>query len=104
VTTCVVGAGVIGSLYAAHLSQVGRSTVLTRRAEHAVALNANGLSVTGRSDFVARVTAATSAADLPEPELVIVATKAAAVEDAAAALEGHWPTALVMTVQNGLGA
>ena len=102
--TCVVGAGVIGSLFAAHLARVAESLVLTRRAEHAEALNRNGLLVSGRHDFTARVQAAARPDQLPEPELVIVATKATGLEPAAAALEGHWPEALVMTVQNGLGA
>jgi 2-dehydropantoate 2-reductase len=102
--TCVVGAGVIGSLYAAHLAQVAESLVLTRRAEHAEALNRDGLLVSGRHDFTARVQAASRPDELPEPELVIVATKATGLEPAAATLEGHWPEALVMTVQNGLGA
>jgi 2-dehydropantoate 2-reductase len=104
VTTCVVGAGVIGSLYAAYLARVGESTVLTRRPEHAAALNADGLRVTGRQDFSAHVRAAPAAAELPEPDLVIVATKATGLAAAAAAIEGHWPRATVMTVQNGLGA
>ena len=39
---CVVGAGVIGSLYAAHLSRVAEVWVLTRRPEHARALEATG--------------------------------------------------------------
>ena len=42
--------------------------------------------------------------DLPEPELVIVACKGTDLEAAAARLEGHWPDATVMTVQNGIGA
>src|SRR5207302_1171683 len=74
------------------------------RPDHAAALNAEGLQVSGRHEFVARVTAAVSAAALPEPELVIVATKTTGLEDAAAAIEGQWPAAMVMTVQNGLGA
>jgi 2-dehydropantoate 2-reductase len=104
VTTCVVGAGAIGSLYAAHLARVGESLVLTRRPEHAAALNAEGLRVSGRHDFTARVIAALDPAELPEPQLVIVATKATGLEPAAAALAGRWPEATVMTVQNGLGA
>jgi 2-dehydropantoate 2-reductase len=104
VTTCVVGAGVIGSLYAAHLARVAESAVLVRRPEHAAALRSDGLRVSGRSDFTARVVAATTPAELPEPELVIVATKATGLEPAAAAIEGWWPGATVMTVQNGLGA
>jgi 2-dehydropantoate 2-reductase len=104
VTTCVVGAGVIGSLYAAHLARVAESAVLVRRPEHAAALRSDGLRVSGRGDFTARVVAATTPAELPEPELVIVATKATGLEPAAAAIEGWWPGATVMTVQNGLGA
>jgi 2-dehydropantoate 2-reductase len=102
--TCVVGAGAIGSLYAAHLARVAESAVLTRRAEHAAALNADGLRVSGRHDFTASVAAAVDPVALPEPHLVIVATKATELESAARALAGRWPEATVMTVQNGLGA
>ena len=101
---CVVGAGVIGSLYAAHIATIAEVLVLTRRDEHARALNEHGLRVTGRHDFTARVIAAARVSELPEPELVIVATKAAALEGAAEALAGCFPRATVMTVQNGLGA
>jgi 2-dehydropantoate 2-reductase len=101
---CVVGAGVIGSLFAGHLARVAEVSVLCRRDAHARALRDEGLRISGRADLVAHVAAATSAADLPEPQLVIVATKAHGLEAAAAALEGHWPGAAVMTVLNGLGA
>jgi 2-dehydropantoate 2-reductase len=101
---CVVGAGAIGSLYAAHLGRVTEALVLTRRPEHARALNADGLRVSGRHEFSARVLAAADPAELPEPDLVIVATKATGLEPAAAALAGHFPAATLMTVQNGLGA
>jgi 2-dehydropantoate 2-reductase len=104
VTTCVVGAGAIGSLYAAHFARIGESAVLTRRPEHAAALRAEGLRVSGWHDFTARVVAASAPDELPEPELVIVATKTTGLEPAAAAIEGRWPKAMVMTVQNGLGA
>ncbi|MFL5946079.1 MAG: ketopantoate reductase family protein [Gaiellaceae bacterium] len=102
--TCVVGAGSIGSLFAAHLATVADVLVLTRRDEHARALNEHGLQVSGRHDFTARVTAASDPRDLPEFDLGIVATKATGVEDAAEALAGRFPGATVMTVQNGLGA
>jgi 2-dehydropantoate 2-reductase len=101
---CVVGAGVIGSLFAGHLGRVAEVSVLCRREEHARALNARGLRISGKADFVTRVTAARSAAGLPQPELVIVATKAGGLEAAAASLAGHWPDAGVMPVLNGLGA
>jgi 2-dehydropantoate 2-reductase len=104
VRVCVVGAGSIGSLFAAHLATVVDVLVLTRREEHARALNTAGLHVSGRHDFTARVTAAASAAELPDFELGIVATKATGLEDAADSLAGHFAGATVMTVQNGLGA
>jgi 2-dehydropantoate 2-reductase len=101
---CVAGAGVIGSLFAAHLSRVAEVSALTRREEHARALREHGLRVTGRADFLARVEAATSPLELPEPDLVIVACKGTDLESAAERLEGHWPDSIVMTVQNGIGA
>jgi 2-dehydropantoate 2-reductase len=101
---CVVGAGVIGSLYAGHLAQVAEVSVLTRRPEHAEALVRDGLRISGKSDLVSRVTAADDAAELPEADLVILATKATEVEAAAERLAGRMAGATVMTIQNGLGA
>ena len=101
---CVVGAGVIGSLFAGHLARVADVSCLVRRDEHARALNEEGLRISGRHDLVGRVTAATDPAELPEPDLVIISTKATGLEGAAAAITGHFPGATVMTTQNGLGA
>lgn len=101
---CVVGAGVIGSLYAAHLARVADVCVLTRRDEHARMLNEQGLRVTGKSDFVAPLRATADPARLEDAELVIVATKATQLEEAARQLAGRLPGAAVMTIQNGLGA
>jgi 2-dehydropantoate 2-reductase len=101
---CIVGGGVIGSLYAAHLASIADVWVLTRREEHARALEREGLRVSGKHDFTARPRATADPGDLPELDLVIVATKATQLEEAASALAGHAPGATVMTVQNGLGA
>jgi 2-dehydropantoate 2-reductase len=95
---------VIGSLFAAHLARVCEVSVLCRREEHASALNEQGLRVSGRHDFTATLSASTDPGELPEPDLAIVATKTTEVAAAAARLEGRWPGAAVMTVQNGLGA
>jgi 2-dehydropantoate 2-reductase len=103
-SVCVVGAGVIGSLFAGHLASVCDVSVLTRRREHADALNRDGLRVSGRSERHARVTASASVEDLRPFEVGIVATKATGLEDAMAALEGHFPDATMTTVLNGLGA
>jgi 2-dehydropantoate 2-reductase len=100
----VAGAGTIGSLFAAHLAQVADVGVLTRRDEHARALNEHGLHVSGRSEFTARVTASTEPGELGEPHLVIVACKGGDLEPLVARLDGRFQGATVMTVQNGLGA
>jgi len=101
---CIVGAGVIGSLFAGHLADVCEVSVLTRRQEHAHALNRDGLQVSGKSERHARVAATADPAELPAFDLAIVATKASGLEAAAEALEGRFPEALVMTVLNGIGA
>ena len=100
----VVGAGVIGSLLAAHLSRVAEVWALVRRPMHAAALEQHGLRVTGRADFTAELRATTDPAQLPDADLAILATKATGVEAAAAQLAGRVPSATVMTIQNGLGA
>jgi 2-dehydropantoate 2-reductase len=101
---CVVGAGVIGSLFAAHLARVAQVSCLVRREDHASALRQEGLRVSGRHEFVAEVNASADASDLGDQELVLVCTKATGLEPAAAAIAGHFPGATVMTTQNGLGA
>ena len=100
----MVGAGSIGSLYAGHLAQVVDVSVLTRRPEHADALNREGLRVTGRSDVHARVHATADPDELEPFDLAIVATKAAGLVDASESLAGRFAGATVMTTLNGLGA
>ena len=79
--------------------------MLTRRREHAEALNAARAAGLGpqrppRASWSPR----DDPDELPPFDLAIVATKATGLEPAAAALEGHFPEATVMTVLNGLGA
>jgi len=100
----VAGAGTIGSLFAGHLAQVADVTVLTRRPEHAQALNEHGLRVSGRSDFAAAVDASSDPATVGDADLVILACKGGDLEPLAASLAGRFAHATVMTVQNGLGA
>lgn len=100
---CVVGAGAIGSLFIGHLGALVETTVLTRREEHAADLNEHGLRVSGKSTLHARVKASTDPVALGEIDLVIIATKALAVEASAKAIQGHFPNAYVLMVQNGLG-
>jgi len=102
---CVVGGGVIGSLFAAHLARVSEVWVLTRRESHAEALNKEGLRISGKSEFVAKLNATANPKELPPFELAIVCTKATDLDDAIAGLaDSVPPDAVVMTTQNGLGA
>jgi 2-dehydropantoate 2-reductase len=102
-SVCVAGAGTIGSLFAAHLARVTDVSVLTRRTEHAAALNEHGLEVTGRAQFTASVRASSDPAELAA-DLLILACKGNELEPLAERLEGQFEGATVMTVQNGLGA
>ena len=92
----MIGAGVIGSLYAGHLAEVSEVSVLTRRKDHADALNREGLRITGRSDRHATLVASADPDELPAFDLGIVATKADGLEDAAASLAGRFPEATIM--------
>jgi 2-dehydropantoate 2-reductase len=101
---CIVGAGVIGSLFAGHLARVCDVCVLTRRREHAEALNREGLHVSGKTEYHASVTATANPDELPAFDAAIVATKASGLEAVARSLEGRFPDAVVVTVLNGIGA
>ncbi|TML72279.1 MAG: ketopantoate reductase family protein [Actinobacteria bacterium] len=101
---CIVGAGTIGSLFAGHLAQVVDVCVLTRRREHAQALDEHGLRVTGRTELTARLDATADPSALPQFDLGIVCCKGTDLETVAASLEGRAAQATLMTVQNGLGA
>jgi len=100
----VVGAGAIGTLYAARLASAGDVTLVTRRREQASAINAAGLRVDGLEETTARVPATTSLSTLQSGSLVILTTK---VYDNAAAARPlaplvH-PDTVILCLQNGLG-
>jgi 2-dehydropantoate 2-reductase len=101
---CIVGAGAIGSLYAAHLARVAEVWVLVRREEHARDLNQRGLRVTGRNDFHARPKATRDPRELPEFDFGIVATKASQTREAFAPVAHLFPRGAVLSAQNGLGS
>jgi len=101
---CIVGAGVIGSLFAGHLAQVCDVSVLTRRQDHADALNREGLRVSGKSERQAQMRASVDPDALPSPDVAIIATKATGLRGALEALTDAFPEATMTTVLNGLGA
>lgn len=99
----VLGAGAIGSLYAAKLSG-GCDVRIVARPAHTDAINRDGLRVTGVESFVARVPASTALSGIGPRTLVLLTTKVsdnrAAIEPVAAQLRGD---TIVLCVQNGFG-
>ena len=101
---CIVGCGAIGSLYAAHLARVAEVWALVRRDDHALALNRDGLRVSGKHEFHVSLRATTRAAEVPDCEFAIVATKARQVEESFAPIGHHFHHGAVLSAQNGLGS
>jgi 2-dehydropantoate 2-reductase len=101
---CIVGCGAIGSLYAAHLARVAEVWALVRRDDHALALNRDGLRVSGKHEFHVSLKATTRAAEVPDCEFGIVATKARQVEESFGPIGHHFHHGAVLSAQNGLGS
>jgi 2-dehydropantoate 2-reductase len=100
----IVGAGAIGSLYAAHLARVAEVWVLVRREEHAHCITERGIRVTGHNELHTRMKASTGAHNLPEFDFGIVATKANQTREAFAPVAHLFPHGAVLSAQNGLGS
>jgi 2-dehydropantoate 2-reductase len=101
---CIVGCGAIGSLYAAHLASVAEVYAFVRRPEQALALNRDGLRVSGKHTFKASLKAVTTANELPPCDLGIVCTKATQTEEAFAPAGKRFDGGAVISAQNGLGS
>jgi 2-dehydropantoate 2-reductase len=104
-TICVVGCGAVGSLFAAHLATLDDVDVWAYDLSqaHVDAINADGLRLTGAGEVTARLRATSDAADLPECDFGIVATKAMHTDAAIAATAHVFAGGCVATVQNGIG-
>jgi 2-dehydropantoate 2-reductase len=102
---CVVGAGAVGSLFAAHLAQVDGVEVWAYDVSqpHVDAVNQNGLRLTGEADLLGRVRATTDPSELPACEFGIVATKSMFTGDAIAQSAHAFNGGAVASVQNGVG-
>jgi 2-dehydropantoate 2-reductase len=108
VRIAIVGTGAMGSVYAGLLAAAGNEVIaIDRDHQHIAAIASNGLRVEGVSgDRVVRLRAVSDTEQVGGAcDLVIVATKAGDVTEAAAEL----PPLLgadtpVLTIQNGLGS
>ena len=103
----VVGAGAMGSVYAGLLADGGNEVwAVDVWKEHVDAINERGLRVEGASgDRTVRIKATADYHQVGPCELIIIATKAAHVGDAARGIEPMVSDdTLILTIQNGLGA
>ena len=102
----IVGTGAMGSVYAGLFASAGHEVwAIDRWREHVEAMRKNGLRVEGASgDRTVQVHATTEPRDAGPCDLVVLATKAMHVADAAGSLKpllkGETP---VLSIQNGLG-
>jgi 2-dehydropantoate 2-reductase len=100
----IIGCGAIGSLYAAHLARVAEVWAFVRREDHALALNRDGLRVTGTHELSVALKATTKPKELPDFDFGIVATKATQVAESIR-LVGHcFDKGAILSAQNGLGS
>ena len=102
-TIIVLGAGAIGSLYAAKLSALHAVTVVARP-DHVEAIARDGLRVTGQETLTCRVRASTAVDAIPQDTLVLLTTKVNDNHAAAVAIKDVVrDDTVIVCVQNGLG-
>ena len=102
----VVGAGAIGGLYAAYLAKVADVVVLDTNRAHVDAIRRRGLTLTGMSDFVAKLAAFAHAAEMGSHyfDAVVFLVKSQATEAAFRSLHPVLESRpLLVTFQNGKG-
>lgn len=98
----VLGAGAIGSLYAAKLSDRHPVTVVARR-DHVDAIRRDGLRLVGRETLTARVDAVTEVESIAAGTIVLLTTKVNASEAAVGAIvDLVRDDTVIVCVQNGL--
>ncbi len=102
---CVVGAGAIGGLMAAKLSQAGNDVTVIDQGAHLTAIQQDGLKLIWEdgSEIVAKLKAVGSAKEAGPQDLVILAVKAHFLDQVARDVETLLDNdTMIMTVQNGM--
>jgi len=99
----VVGAGAVGSLFAARLAAAGYDVELTARPEHVSAIRAQGLRVEGTTPGTYHPIALGSLAEAASPDAVLVTVKTFDLAETASALGRRFPLLPpTLLPQNGL--
>ncbi len=99
----VIGAGAIGGVVAAYLTQSGEDVVLVGRPDQVQAIEQHGLTVKGARGTQTFKVPALTRMNAPS-DLVIFATKTQDLEEAYAQNNEFLDTGLILTTQNGVQA
>ncbi len=104
----IIGAGAMGGIYASLFAEAGHEVIaIDTWQAHVDAISKQGLHISGASGdrVISTIHAATSISEAADCDLYILATKASGVASAASQLATVMPPqALLLTIQNGLGA
>ncbi len=84
----ILGAGALGSIYAAYLARAGHQVSLIARGARAHALEKHGIEVTGHESFTAHCDVVTRPEKLQRADVLIVAIKTYDTPEALAPLAG----------------
>lgn len=99
--TVVLGAGALGSIFAAHLARAGQDVSLIARGPRAKLLAERGVTVSGLADFTAQVPIVERPAELDACDVFVITAK---TYDTQPALEGvrGLKAGMAISVQNGV--
>jgi 2-dehydropantoate 2-reductase len=99
----ILGAGAIGSVYGALLSEKNDVTLIGNKA-HVEAVRAKGLSIAGDTRRTFHTQVATKIEDIPERSLVVLTTKAYDSAEAVKEIRNSLKKdTVILVLQNGLG-
>ena len=99
--TVIQGAGVLGSIFAAHLGRAGEDVVLLARGERAKWVRDNGIVLSGLVETTVPVTVETDPGALSSADLLVVTVKTYDTDSALAPL-ASMDVGAVLSVQNGV--
>lgn len=97
----IIGAGALGTIYAAHLARAGHDVQLAARGDRAARITHHGIAVSGRADFHSRCNVVTNPEALEATDVLIVAVKTYDTEPALDPLH-KVKVRCAFSVQNGV--
>ena len=97
----IVGAGALGSIYAAYLARAGHQVSLIARGERAAALAMHGIGIAGEDSFSIHCDIVTQPETIRHADVIIVAINTYDMGQALVSLSGL-KVKSVLSVQNGV--